>query len=86
MSKALRIALLSLLSVSLLAGPVLAGPGGRSGDPDHPQIANPKGPALVEAQVSSSRGEVVVSSERQLSDRWQRVIRLYLRVYGVHVR
>jgi hypothetical protein len=86
MSKALRIALLCLLSVSLLAGPVLAGPGGRNGDPDHPQIANPKGPVLSQAEASKARGQVVVSSERQLPDLWQRLARLYLRVYGSQVR
>lgn len=86
MSKALRIALLCLLSLSLAAGPAMAGPNGRNGDPDHPQIANPSGPSLFEVQASANRGQVVMSSERQLPDLWKRVIRLYLRVYGVQVR
>lgn len=86
MSKALRIALLCLLGLSLAAGPAMAGPNGRSGDPDHPQITHPNGPSLFEVQASANRGQVVASGERQHSDLWTRVIRLYLRVYGVPVR
>ena len=89
MTRVLRIALLSLLGIVLLAGPLLAGPGGRNGDPDRPQRTYPVYPVRVEEaapSASQGSGSALVSNERQLSVLWQRVIRLYFRMNGVSIR
>ena len=86
MSKVLRVAAICLLGIALATGPSMAGPGGRNGDPDHPQIANPSGRTPALAEPASTFGNGVVSSEQQLPELWQRVIRVYLRLQGVRVR
>lgn len=86
MSKATRIALLGLLGVALVAGSASAGPGGRNGDPDHPQIANPVGPLYKAEQIGPGNASVSASSERPMPEMWQRVVRMYLRMHGVRIR
>lgn len=90
MSKALRVALLSLLVTLLAAATSVAGPssGSRNGDPDGPQamlpiyVLNSDGGRRIDAQERST-----ADSRRQqpVHDAWKTLLRVYLRVSGIRV-
>ena len=90
MSKALRVALLSLLVMLLAAANSVAGPstGPRNGDPDGPQAMQPiyslsgDGGRRIDVRESST---LASRRQSQVHDAWRTLLRAYLRVSGIRV-